>query len=52
MEATLMHLTGNDPRLAEELIAALSTLLICTGNPLSSQQIYGYSSIYTQIYSP
>ena len=28
MEATLMHLTGNDPRLAEELIAALSTLFI------------------------
>ena len=28
MEATLMHLTGNDSRLAEELISALSTLFI------------------------
>lgn len=28
MEATLMYLTGNDSRLAEELIPALSSLFI------------------------
>ena len=28
MEATLMYLTGNDSRLAQDLISALSTLFI------------------------
>ena len=28
MESTLMYLTGNDPRLAEDLISAFSALFI------------------------